>query len=610
MINAKSKDELLLPPSEQNTAADFVLEFLSHINVDKIFGIPGGAIEPLFDAVSHFNRNNNGPQALSSHQNVKSKIELITSRHEAGAVFMADGYARETGHLAVCCATTGPGSTNMITGIASAYIDHIPMLILTPQTPMSNFGQQNFQDSCDDSISIVTMLSRCTRYNSMVTHVDQLKYKLTSALKAALTYPRGPVHLSIPADIWKDAINVDINHCFADFSKLANNGYDKECYEDLCQLMTSKKKLLFLLGAESLPFAKTIISCAELLGADIVTTPTAKGCINANHPQYKGVLGFAGHLQAEDALLDSDVDHIVVIGTHLHPFETANLCNDSSIVKKMLYINHSMADGLMFESAHLLLTGNMKSIFRDLEDYLTRRQIIEAHRSRNSPQSISNVLHYDRITQNSAHIDFSSLTYVDQPFKNERVKPQYLMSQLPGILPEASRFFIDTGNSWAWATHYMHLNSVSNYHIAMNYGAMGWAIGAAVGAAFVKENSPTVCITGDGSYLMNGQEITVAVQHQLPVIFVILNDNGYGMVKHGQRMGGAEEIGYELPHVDFAMMARAVGATGVTVRHAQDLDELDMKALLSGGGPLLLDIHIDPEEVPPMGSRIRELEKA
>lgn len=610
MINAKSKDELLLHTSEKTTAADFVLEFLSHINVDKIFGIPGGAIEPLFDAVSHFNRNINVPKILSSHQKIKSKIELITSRHEAGAVFMADGYARETGHLAVCCATTGPGSTNMITGIASAYIDHIPMLILTPQTPMSNFGQQNFQDSCDDSISIVTMLSRCTRYNSMVTHVDQLKYKLTSALKAALTYPRGPVHLSIPADIWKGVIDVDMNHCFADFSKLSNNGYDKECYEDLCQLITSKKKLLFLLGAESLPFAKSIVSCAETLGADIVTTPTAKGCINANHPQYKGVLGFAGHFQAEDALLDSSIDYIVVIGTDLHPFETANLCNDSSLVKKILYINHSMADGLMFESARLLLTGNMKSIFRDLEDFLIRRQIIEAHRSKNSPQSISNVVQNGGVTKDSVHVDFSSLTYVDQPLKNKRVKPQYLMSKLPGILPDASRFFIDTGNSWAWATHYMHLNSPSHYNISMNYGAMGWAIGAAVGAAFVKENSPTVCITGDGSYLMNGQEITVAAQQKLPVIFVILNDNGYGMVKHGQRLGGAEEVGFELPHVDFAMMARAVGATGVTVRNAHELDELDINALLSSGWPLLLDIYIDPEEVPPMGSRIRELEKA
>jgi len=610
VINAKSKDELLLHCSAQNTAADFVLEFLSHINVDKIFGIPGGAIEPLFDAVSHFNRNNSERQASNHLGKVTSNIELITSRHEAGAVFMADGYARETGHLAVCCATTGPGSTNMITGIASAYIDQIPMLILTPQTPMSSFGKQNFQDSCDDSISIVTMLSRCTRYNSMVTHVDQLKYKLTKALKAALTYPRGPVHLSIPMDIWNQTIDIDMNHCFANFNKLECNGYDKECYEDLCQVITSKNKLLFLLGAESLPFSASIVSCAEILGADVVTTPTAKGCINANHELYKGVLGFAGHIQAEDALLNNDVDHVVVIGTHLHPFETANLCNNLSVVKKMLYINNSMADGSVFESARLLLTGNLKAIFSDLEDYLTKRQIINDLKSKNSLHNISNVIQYNGASQKRHKIDFLALTDVDQPLKNGRVKPQYLMSKLPRILPDTARFYIDTGNSWAWATHYLHPNLVSHYNISMNYGAMGWAIGAAVGALFAKHDSPSVCITGDGSYLMNGQEITVAVQQRLPVIFIILNDNGYGMVKHGQRLGGAEEVGYELPNVDFAMMARAVGAKGVTVKNAHDLDALDVEGLLSTGGPLLVDIYIDPEEVPPMGARMKELGRA
>ncbi len=607
MINAISKDQLLFSGSEQSTAADFVLEFLSHINVDKIFGVPGGAIEPLFDAVARFNRRNDVSLSPGCNPKVKPSIQLITSRHEAGAVFMADGYARETGHLAVCCATTGPGSTNMITGIASAYMDKTPMLILTPQTSMSNFGRQDLQDSSDDAISIVTMLSRCTRYNSMVTHIDQLKYKLMKAVKTAFIYPAGPVHLSIPIDIWTQMVDADIPDGSAGFKKRGNEGYDQESYEALCKLVVGGKKLLFLLGENSLPYSKSIVACAELLAADIVTTPTAKGCIQANHPLYKGVLGFAGHQQAEDILTDEHLDYVVAIGSNLNPFETAGLCDNMTVVEKMLYINHSVTDGMVCESAGIQLYGSLKKIFHDLEAYLIKRQVIDSYVGMEQSDSRFNVARYKSVKQGASDKNIASLTHVDQPERSALVKPQYLMGKLPAMFPLATRFHVDAGNSWAWATHYLHLNSVSNYHIAMGFGSMGWAIGAAVGAASAQSDAPVVCISGDGSYLMSGQELTVAVQQQLSVIFVILNDSAYGMVRHGQRIGGAEQIGFELPSVDFAMIARAMGARGMTVRNAQELDELDVASLHESNGPVLLDVYIDPEEVPPMASRLKEL---
>ncbi len=456
MINAISKDELLFSGSEQSSAADFVLEFLSHINVDKIFGVPGGAIEPLFDAVARFNRHNEISLIPGCNHKVKPSIQLITSRHEAGAVFMADGYARETGHLAVCCATTGPGSTNMITGIASAYMDKTPMLILTPQTSMSNFGRQDLQDSSDDSISIVTMLSRCTRYNSMVTHIDQLKYKLIKAVKTAFTYPSGPVHLSIPMDIWQQMVDADIPIGSAGFKKGGNEGYDQESYEALCKLVTGGEKLLFLLGENSLPYSKSIVACAELLGADIVTTPTAKGCIQANHSLYKGVLGFAGHQQAEDILRDKHVDYVVAIGSNLNPFETAGLCDNMTVVEKMLYINHSVSDGMVFESARLQLYGSLKKIFHDLEGHLTKRQVLDNYVNQKKSDSRFNVIRYDSVKQSVRENNITSLTHVEQPERSAPVKPQYLMRKLPGMFPLDTRFHIDAGNSWAWATHYLH----------------------------------------------------------------------------------------------------------------------------------------------------------
>lgn len=606
MINAIRNDEFIYSAQVKNTAADFMLEYLSLNNVDTIFGIPGGAVEPLFDAVARFNRN----APLRNRGDGVRSMRIITARHEAGAAFMADGYARETGRLGVCCATTGPGSTNLITGVASAYMDKVPMLVLTPQTSISNFGKQDFQDSSDDAISIVTMLSRCTRYNSMVSHIDQLEYKLMKAVKMAHTLPCGPAHLSIPMDIWNQEIGErDTAHTIGN---LQLDGYDQGNYAALCQLITRNKKLLFLLGDDCLPYASDIVACAELLGADIITTPTAKGCIRANHPLYRGVLGFAGHKEAEDVLLDENVTHILAIGTSLDPFETAGLCDNAVIVKKMLYINHTVADGLVFQSAPLQLYGSIVKIFRDLRDYLIKWQVLDSHKQSymSSPVDVN---WFDKGNHYTSHckdrFDYCSTT-ADKSLKNGPVKPQYLMTTLPKKLPLETRYHIDAGNSWAWATHYLHLNSVANYRVGMTFGSMGWAIGASVGAACAQDREPVVCITGDGSYLMSGQEITVAVQQQLSVVFIILNDRAFGMVKHGQRLGGGESIGFELPNVDFAMMARAVGARGITVRNSRELDALDIRALLDNSGPLLLDVHIDPEEEPPMASRLKDLGRA
>ena len=606
MNNAIRKDELVLT-ERKTTAADFVLEYLSQIKVDKIFGVPGGAIEPLFDAVARFNRNVLSSLPIAKDRNSASIIDLITTRHEVGAAFMADGYARETGHLAVCCATTGPGTTNLLTGVASAYMDNIPMLVLTPQTSMSTFGRNDLQDSSDDSISTVSMFSHCTRYNSMVTHVDQLRNKLMKAVKTAFTYPYGPVHLSIPREIWDQEMSEATAVNIAGFKPHGNEGYDYDGYDALCRLVKNDKKLLFLLGPDCLPYAKAIVECAELLNADVVTTPAAKGCIQASHPLYKGVLGFAGHRQAEDVLWDDCVDHIVAIGTNLNSFETAGLCENITIIEKMIYINHIVSDGLVAEAAHLQLYGSLKKIFNDFACFLTKRQVLAARLEGSSMQRHCNVIQYDGVAQVDCKNSVALSTRVNQSENTALVKPQYLMSKLPDMLPSSARFHVDAGNSWAWATHYLHLNSASKYKIAMGFGSMGWAIGAAVGAACAQDEAPVVCITGDGSYLMSGQEITVAVQQQLSVVFVVLNDSAFGMVKHGQRIGGAEQIGFELPGVNFAMMAQAVGARGVTISNVQALDELDLGALLEIGGPVLLDIHIDAEEVPPMAARLKDL---
>jgi len=181
------------------------------------------------------------------------------------------------------------------------------------------------------------------------------------------------------------------------------------------------------------------------------------------------------------------------------------------------------------------------------------------------------------------------------------------MRELSVRFPASTRFIIDAGNSWAWSLHYLLPKSQGLYRNAMGFGAMGWAIGASVGTAFGCPATPVVCLTGDGSWLMSGQELTVAVAEKLPVIFVVLNDGALGMVKHGQRLGGAEPVAFELPPVDYAQMAHAMGAAGEDIAAVTDLERLDFEAICRRAGPTLLNIRIDPEEVPPMGLRMKTL---
>jgi acetolactate synthase-1/2/3 large subunit len=228
----------------------------------------------------------------------------------------------------------------------------------------------------------------------------------------------------------------------------------------------------------------------------------------------------------------------------------------------------------------------------------------------NKPHSFSTSEGKTAHSQNDDTYIPSALTinHEDKYFSDDMpLKPQRLMRELAQNFPENTRYHIDVGNAWAWATHYLLLNSPGKARIEFGFGAMTWAIGTAIGTALGCQDNPVVCITGDGSFLMSSQEITTAVAEQLPIIFVVLNDQALGMIKHGQRLSGAEPIAYKMPPVDFAAMARAMGANAHTIRTWDDFTSLDIESICTTGGPTLLDVYIDPDEVPPLGVRIKTL---
>lgn len=600
-------------PAASVDVADLLVAYLEQLGIEYVFGIPGGAIEPLYNALARSER--------------RGGIRHVLARHEAGAAFMADGYARETGKLGVCCATSGPGATNLITGVACAYDNNIPLLVITGQPALPSFGKNPLQESSCTGINTLGMFRHCTRYNSLISHPKQFESKLIAALQRATRTPRGPVHLTIPVDVFRkpslhQAPTYDLPALLMPSSLV-----DDDAIETLGEMLSGARNVVLLVGGWCGEAIASILQFAALKGATVVTTPDGKGLVSPHHPLFRGVFGFGGHASAEAALRDESVDLILAIGASMGEWNTGGWC-DSLLNERLVHIDESEDHLSRTPMAKFHMRGRIRSIFNRLIERMHSEpwnNKIEAERRRAS-RELSNL-------NNSSTTNPEAMLAAPDAFNSGAtpIKPQRLMRELGRLFPPTTRFLADTGNSVAWAIHYLHpaidrriserrfgggerkrvpgrRNTDGGWlRVTMNFAPMGWAIGGAIGTAMANPSMPVVCITGDGSMLMNGQEISVAVAEKLSVIFVVLNDSALGMVKHGQRLAGAEQIGTAMPDTDFAMLARAMGATGHSISSPQDLAELDIAAICAHQGPTLLDVLIDADEIPPMNARMRVL---
>jgi acetolactate synthase-1/2/3 large subunit len=578
------------------TLSDLIINYLEQFGVEYVFSVPGGPLGPLYDALAR-SETRGGPRS-------------ILARHEVGGAFMADGYARETGKIGVCCATTGPGATNLITGVASAYTDHIPLLVITAQTRLPDFSMGAFQESSADVTDILGMFEHCTRYNTMVTHADQLEKKLAAALTTALRPPKGPAHLSVPVDLLRSDKKGPI--AFPNLHGLLTqpaSEMDVAALETLCQelhhVLNQNRQVVLFIGHDCTGAAQEIIQFAELIGAPIVTTQRGKSWINPYHPLARGVFGFAGHRTARNALTDKSVDLILAVGTNLNEWSTSGwdsvLMND-----KLVHIHNERTYFGRSPMARLHVYGTIRTIFKELVSRVEtlkregKLSLIGKVREKDiTPQSTSD--HLKESPYVPHHIEVQAPDSCRRENTSTPIKPQRLICEIIQRFPPETRFLIDNSNSVPWSIHYFFHRRPENYHLSLGFASMGWAIGASVGMALGKPNTPVVCFTGDGCFLMSGQEITVAVEERLPVIFVVLNDHAYGLIRHGHRLAGTEPIDFSIPPVDFCMMAKATGANAHKIRDPKDFEHIDYQALCGRKCPTLLDVTIDPEETPPIG---------
>ncbi len=572
-------------PAPSRNLSDLLVEYLKLLGVEYVFGVPGGHNSALFEALDHSEKRG-GPR-------------MVMARHESGAVNMADGYARETGRLGVCTATTGPGSTNLITGLASAYIDHTPMLVVTGQTLLPEFGAGSFQESSPDLMDTAGMLAHCTRYGSIVTHPKQFERKLITALNHALRLPRGPVHLSIPVDLSRAPAPALSYSNFMEFQQDCAEVCDLAAVDrlgkEILDCLHSGKRIVILVGHHCDGASQAILSFAERVRAAVITTQRGKRWVSSYHPLVRGVFGFAGHSSARQALTDDSIGLVLAAGTGLGQWSTSTwdhvLLND-----KLVHIHPCNQYFSRSPMARLHVQADVASLFATL---LTRLDAAEREGSLSLPAP---ALAKPEGNQGSAvPAQITVREPDDYHCLSVPIHPQRLVWELMQRFPKEARFLIDTSNWLAWTIQYLFLKEHQNYRNSAELAAMGWAIGAAVGTALATPGVPTICLTGDGCFLMSGQEITVAVEQQLPVVYVILNDGGYGMVKHRLRQISKVGLEFGFPRVDFAAMAQAMGAHGCSIHTVEELQSLDVAALCTRKGPTILDVFIDPEATPPMG---------
>ena len=329
--------------------ADLLVGYLGQLGVEYVFGIPGGAIEPLYDALARSARNGG--------------IRPIVARHETGAAFMADGYYRHSGRLGVCCATTGPGSTNLVTGVSSAYENNIPMLVVTAQTPLATFGRGAFQESSDAAVDSVALFKHISRYSSLISHVKQFECKLAAAIMTALRPPQGPAHLSIPVDILQSRSPVCVPCYQLDMLTQSPTVVDFEAVKALCKIIRDARRIAFIIGDDCGEAIGEILQLALFTDAIIVTTPHGKGLVNPYHPNYRGVIGFAGHRSAKEALTEPSVDTVLAVGTALGEWESAGWDEGTVLSRRLIHIASAEGNFTRSPMARLHVRGRFQTIF-------------------------------------------------------------------------------------------------------------------------------------------------------------------------------------------------------------------------------------------------------
>lgn len=561
---------------------DVFLRYLKAENVRYVFGIPGGLLFPFFEAVER-----------------DDDLRLIVSKHEEGAAFMADGYARLSGTMAVCAGTSGPGATNLMTGVACAHADGVPMLVITGQAASHALGKGAAQEMTREDVDIVAMFRPVTKYSAMVTSPESFSAHLRRALRYALTGRPGPVHLNVPVDLWEKPIREE----WFDPSSYrpTTRTFDRTEVQRATDLLLGAERPVILVGSGvGIAGAEEHVrNLAELLPARVATTPRAKGLFPEDHELSLGVFGFAGHADAQKTVLGGEVDVLLTCGASLNETTTLNWHPALRPRKALIQLDIDPDKIGRNYPVDVPLVGDAQTILVELL-YHAHRRIRESVR----PSSIWG---------GAPPMERDHERYMDPELRQSDavpMTPQRWRCELQKVLPEDAVVFSDIGGHMLFNIHELSINDGQKFVINLGFGSMGHGTVAPIGAVLADIERPVFAIVGDACLTMNGMELLTAAEYGLPVIWIVENNNMHGITWHGSKMlgkggQGLDSIRYRRP-LEIASMARAMGLTAFVVDSPEKMGPAVQEALRMRS-PTVIEVRVDGSIPPPLGGRVSSL---
>lgn len=526
--------------------AELVVSALQQEGIKTIFGYPGGAIMPIYDAL------------------YDGEVEHILCRHEQGAAMAAIGMARSTQDVAVCMATSGPGATNLVTGLADALMDSIPIVAITGQVASSHIGTDAFQE-----MDVIGMSLSCCKHSYLVTDINELAPTLSEAFELAKSGRPGPVLVDIAKDVQLAQAPTKI---LPEFTPPAIPVATQQAIEEAQQVLAnSHKPVLYVGGGVQLAHATdTVREFLKLNAIPAVSTLKGLGTIERHYPHYLGMLGMHGTKAAN--LVVQECDLLIVVGARFDDRVTGKL-DTFAPHAKVIHLDIDAAEFNKLRHAHAPLRGDLNLLLPQLE--------------------VSN-----DVTEWNEHCDRLRKKFkwrYDHP--GDLIYAPKLLKQLSDMMPDSSMVSTDVGQHQMWAAQHIQPRAPQNYITSAGLGTMGFGLPAAMGAKVARPNDESILITGDGSFMMNIQELGTLKRRKIPVKMVLLNNQRLGMVRQWQSLffdgRHSETILDDNP--DFIMLAKAFDIPGKTITRKEEVEPA-LKEMLASKTPYLLHVLISEEE--------------
>ena len=545
------------------TAGQAVVETLRAEGVRYVFGVVGSTFLDVLDALYD-----------------RSDIEFISVRHEQGAAFMADGFARVSGIPGVCLVTNGPGATNLTTGIYAAYVGHSPVIAIAGASARDVVYRDAFQEA--DHVGLFRPI---TKHAMSVTKAERIPELMRHAFRVAMSGKKGPVFIDIPRDLLNDqSIDAEIQAPESYRTQHRPPG-DPELLRKAAGLLRSAQRPLIIAGGgiNHSEAADQAVALADLLSIPIVTSYGRNDAVPNRHPLYVGPLGRAGSREAGELCSRSDV--ILAAGTRLSNFTTfydnRYIPADARIVQieideKEIGRNYPVAVGIQ---------GDVRAVMQGIIDVLREDGAQVGKSAWSAEAQTLKAARLERLRA-EASIDVSPL------------KPQRVYAELRKVIPADATVALDAGACPAFGYDRLEFNTPRTFITPLDLGGLGFAFPEALGAKLARPESPSIAIHGDGGFLFNVQELETAVRERIAAVTLIMNNNEWGSEKAYQKaLFGDRLVGSDITNPRYDKLAELFGANGFYVERAEDIGDA-MKEAMASDLPSLIEVPVDPDELP------------